>query len=311
MQTRRTRYSGLTAQLPLAISALGALGAFAALTLGESVASAQEIQLTGPLAGAPAVRKERLHREGRFEVAPQFAFSLLDEYRQTHALGATIQYNIKDYLSVGVFGFFTLFSPTTDLTDQIDQVAARNSRTAPNVNHTQTGTGVNTVYGRASFADQTSKINYFAGPQLQFAPFRGKIALFQKLFVDTDLYIHGGLAFVGLSERAYCGDTGQKSCSDPASFTLKDNLAIAPTGGLGLSFYTNGGIGFRAEYRALPFYWNRAGFDSAGSGPNGKFPELQTTGTAKVNGADDSFKWNQMITIGVVVAFPFQTQISE
>ena len=32
--------------------------------------SAQEIQLTGPLAGAPAVRKLRLYREGRFEVAP-------------------------------------------------------------------------------------------------------------------------------------------------------------------------------------------------------------------------------------------------
>ena len=31
----------------------------------------------------------------------------------------------------------------------------------------------------------------FAVP-LYRSPFRGKIALFQKLFVDTDLYIHGG-----------------------------------------------------------------------------------------------------------------------
>ncbi|MBW2459783.1 MAG: hypothetical protein JRI68_35155, partial [Deltaproteobacteria bacterium] len=33
-------------------------------------ARAQEIQLTGPLAGAPAVRRLRLYREGRFEIAP-------------------------------------------------------------------------------------------------------------------------------------------------------------------------------------------------------------------------------------------------
>ena len=46
-------------------------------------ASAQEIQLTGPLAGAPAVRHMRHYREGRFEIAPTASFSLLDEYRRT------------------------------------------------------------------------------------------------------------------------------------------------------------------------------------------------------------------------------------
>lgn len=295
------------------ISALGAAAVLLGASTYASPAAAQEIQLTGPLAGAPAVRKERLHRDGRFEIAPQFAFSLLDEYRQTHAAGATIHYNIKDYLSVGLFGFFSVFNPTTDLTDQIDNVADRNSRTAPNVNHKGTG-APGDPFTYASFKEQTSKIQFFAGPQAQFAPFRGKIALFQKLFVDTDLYVHGGLAFVGLQERGDCGapaPSTQLSCTNPDSFKLQGRTAITGTGGLGLSFYTNKGIGFRAEYRALPFSWNRPGFDSRGAGTDGKFPNLQATGTAVVDGKDQTFKWNQFVTIGVVVAFPWETKISE
>ena len=50
------------------------------VVLASGTASAQEIQLTGPLAGAPAVRQLRLHRAGRFEVSPTVSFTLLDEY---------------------------------------------------------------------------------------------------------------------------------------------------------------------------------------------------------------------------------------
>ena len=48
-----------------------------------------------------------------------------------------------------------------------------------------------------------------ATPQVTFSPFRGKLALFQKLFVDTDLYVHGGVAFVGVKEREDCDAAGQ------------------------------------------------------------------------------------------------------
>ena len=65
-------------------------------------ASAQEIQLTGPLAGAPAVRHERLYRDGRFELAPTVSFTLLDEYKRAILFGARAQYNITDWLAVGV-----------------------------------------------------------------------------------------------------------------------------------------------------------------------------------------------------------------
>src|SRR5579884_3135109 len=69
-------------------------------------AAAQEIQLTGPLKGAPAVRDLRLYREGRFEIAPTVSFTLLDEYRRTILVGARLNYNIKDWIAIGVWGAY-------------------------------------------------------------------------------------------------------------------------------------------------------------------------------------------------------------
>ena len=83
-------------------------------------AKAQEIQLTGPLTGAPAVRQLRLYREGRFEIAPSVSFTLLDEYRRTIFLGGRLAYNIKDWLAIGVWGAFGAVSSNTDLATEID-----------------------------------------------------------------------------------------------------------------------------------------------------------------------------------------------
>ena len=77
------------------------LGIFA-----SSRATAQEIQLTGPLAGAPAVRQLRLHRQGRVEIAPSVSFTLLDEYQRTILPGGRLTYNLADWLAIGVWGAF-------------------------------------------------------------------------------------------------------------------------------------------------------------------------------------------------------------
>ena len=274
----------------------------ATLSLGvlatSTNAQAQEIQLTGPLAGAPAVRKLRQYREGRFEVAPTATFTLLDEYRRTILFGGRLQYNLKEWVGFGVWGGYGAINSTTDLTDQIDQEALRNPRTQANV-------GPNKGAGNNSFIDQTAKIQWVAAPQFTFTPFRGKLAIFQKIFVDTDAYLHGGLAFIGLQERGSCGDAGQPSCSDPKSFALVSRTAIAPTFGLGLNFYLTDLISLGLDYRALPFSWNRAGFDSRGGGNNGKFPDT------KVSSEDQTFKFNQMITIAVGFSLPSHPHVSE
>jgi len=269
--------------------ACGFLGITAA---EEKTAQAQEIQLTGPLAGAPAVRKMRMYREGRFQIAPTVSFTLLDEYRRTIFVGGRLQYNIKEWIAIGAWGGFGVGSLATDLTDQIDKQAPRNTRTATNI-----------APNVGDFDKQTAKIQYVAAPEITFTPFRGKLAIFQKIFVDTDLYLHGGVAVVGLQERGECA-APSKPCNDPASFALQNRTTIAPTFGLGLTFYATNFFSLGVEYRALPFSWNRAGFDSRGE-QNSKAPDN------KITSDDQTFKFNQMITIAFGFSLPAKPKISE
>ena len=268
-------------------SILASLASFAVAT----PAAAQEIQLTGPLAGAPAVRHERLYRDGRFEIAPTVSFTLLDEYQREILFGLRAQYNITDWLGVGVWGAYGAVQITTNQTDLINSTAPRESQTAVNLPAT----------GNMAAA----QMQWVAVPQLQLTPFRGKLAVFQKIFINADAYIHGGLGFVGLKERGDCGATGQSSCTAASSFDLTSRIALSPTFGLGFNFYIGDFMSLGVEYRALPFSWNQGGFDTAGGNPNGNFPDN------KITSADENFKFNQMLTVSLGFSFSMSPTISE
>ncbi|MGA2449712.1 MAG: hypothetical protein ABTD50_13590 [Polyangiaceae bacterium] len=282
-----------------------------------SLAQAQEIQLTGPLKGAPAARHLRHYRQGRIELDPTLSFTLLDEYRRTILVGGRLTYNLTDWLGIGVWGAFAVSSSTTDLTDQINTVAPRSEITATNVNHSQgtctnpDGSTFNCVTANQSFPAQTAKIDYMAAPQVIFTPFRGKLAIFNKIFVDTDLYASGGVAFVGIEERKNCsGTTGTGSatvlaCSLPSSFALASTTKVAPTFSVGLTFYPSSFWSFGVEYRAVPFAWNRSGFDTHGGGPNGNFPD------GNINSQDETFQFNQLVTISLGFYLPTTPSLSE
>jgi outer membrane beta-barrel protein len=270
---------------------LAAAVMFAGVMADAKPAAAQEIQLTGPLAGAPSVRKMRLYRQGRVELAIGPGFTLLDEYQRTIFVAGRLQYNVFDFLGIGVFGGFGAASLSTDLTDKIEDTAPRNSRTAINLPARNYG---------VKFSDQTGKLKYMAAPQITFSPFRGKLAIFQKLFVDTDLYIHGGVAFVGVEERKDC-----TACTTKAAFTTDTRTAVAPTFGLGLTLYTSGLVSVNIEYRAFPFAWNRGGFDSRGAPPDASFPDN------KIDQEDRTFKFNQMIFLAAGFYLPTSPKISE
>jgi outer membrane beta-barrel protein len=288
------------------VQAILATVAAAAVLASTQAARAQEVQLTGPLKGAPAVRNMRLYREGRFEIAPAVSFTLLDEYRRTIVAGARINYNIKDWIAVGVWGGAGVASLTTDLADKIDATAPRNALTAVNVNHTgDLQMNPSRPEGYASFNNQTAQISYIVAPQVTFIPFRGKLAIFNKIFVDTDFYAAGGIGIVGLQERSNCGGGGQPSCTNPASFQLQSQTKFAPTFGVGFTFYLGSLVSLGLEYRALPFSWNRSGFDSRGGGPGNNFPDGQ------VNGDDETFEFNQLVTISLGFSFPTAPKISE
>lgn len=293
---------------------LAATVAFGALLLPgvEQSAQAQEILLTGPLAGAPAVRKQRLYRQGRLEIAPAVSFTLLDEYERLILIGARLNYNITDWLAIGGWGGYSLpaLKLKTDLAKRVQEVnSQRQQRTqdsgVPNVDHKLTRINLS-----QDFTQQLGTIDWVAAPQLTLVPFRGKIGVFQSIYVDTDFYLFGGPAFIGRNERADCGGDAAIGCGPagaPGSeqFEMAKTMTIAPTFGLGFQFYVSkwGAIG--AEWRGLPFSRNTGGFDNHGAGPNGEFPDL------KVDDRDREFKFNQMITISFGVSLPFDYQVSE
>lgn len=280
----------------------------AGLLAKTETASAQEILLTGPLAGAPAVRKLKLYRQGRFEIAPAFSFTLLDEYQRQIFVGARLQYNLTDWFAIGVWGGFSPgpFKITTGLAENIQTV--NRLRQAEDVarggNHTTTFLATQRNLG-PDFTKQLGTIDWIAAPQITLVPFRGKIAIFQSIYADTDLYFFVGPAFVGVKERGDCSPRTSNDCSSPASFNLKSRTAIAPTFGLGLSFYVNKWNAFGFEWRAVPFSRNTGGFDNHGGGPDNRFPDY------KVDEQDREFKFNQMVTVSYGFYFPTMYRQSE
>jgi hypothetical protein len=303
------------------VKAVGAVlaGVTALVALGTE-ANAQEIQLTGPLAGAPAVRKLRLHRAGRFEVAASSSFTLLDQYQRTAMPGGTLTYHITDWIGIGVFGGYGL-QYNTGLADELQDKAIdqRNCAGRPNIKACQL-TAVNLVHnggGKTLASSQLGHIGWLLAPQVVAVPFRGKISLFSALFVDTDVDLFAGVAIIGMKERAPCGhDTdgnviaavsgaGGGPCSSQDSFTLASRVAVAPTFGLGLNFYPASFFGLGFEFRALPFSWNTGGFDVHGGGNNKDFPDNN------VNSADREFHFNTMLTVQAKFAFPISIKSTQ
>lgn len=291
-------------------AAVAGVAALVSLSTVTSTASAQEIQLTGPLAGAPAVRQLRLHRAGRFEVSVGSSFTLLDQYLRTIMPGATLTYHFTDWIGVGVWGGYG-FQYGTGLTDELQQKAIdeRNCAGRPSIKACQL-TAVNLTRNNLA-KDQLGHIQWIAAPQVVAVPFRGKISLFGVATVDTDVDLFAGAAIIGMRERQDCGsDTDGKKISGPAcseqdSFKLASRVTVAPTFGLGLNFYPASFFGLGFEFRALPFSWNTSGFDNHGGGTNKDFPDQS------VNSADREFHFNTMISVQAKFAFPLTIKSSK
>jgi hypothetical protein len=286
---------------------LTALTAGLALLAFTERSEAQELYLTGPLAGAPAVRKLRLYRRTRFEFAPAVSFTLLDEYQRTILLGARLQFNFTDWLAIGGWGAYGgLIRLPTALTENIQEVNEGRIRdqqncaaaATPGCDGVELTDRLTKVNMGDDLKDQLGGIDWVAAPQITLTPLRGKLALFQSIYLDTDFYISAGPAFVGLKERADCD-----VCADVFKTTTR--TTIAPTFAVGLSFYVNKWSALGFEYRGLPFAWNISGFDTAGGGKDDEFPDN------KITDADQRFRFNQMMTISYNIYLPTQYKVSE
>jgi len=280
------------------------LAAALALFAFTESAQAQQILLTGPLAGAPAVRKLRLHRQGRLEFAPEVTFTLLDEYQRTILLGARLNYNFTDWLGFGAWGALgSVIRLPTYLTDQVQNVNA--SRQQQDPNGQTLDRRLTAVNLGPDFKKQLGGIDWVVAPQITAVPFRGKLALFQSIYMDTDLYFFGGPAFIGVTERKNCAGTVDDPCQGPGAYNTASRVAIAPTFGLGLTFYINKWSALGFEGRLLPFSINSGGFDTAGGGKDKKFPDN------KITDDDRRFNITPMLSLSYNIYLPFDYRVSE
>jgi len=279
------------------------IGAALALFTASKTASAQEVVVTGPLAGAPAAHKLRLYREGRFEFQPNVTFSLLDEYQRNIMIGATLHYNISDSFAFGVWGTFGAIKLNTALSDHVQSQITGRGCSGDTLTESL-DCRLTTVNLGQKFSNQVDKIAWIAVPEITFTPFRGKIAFFQSLFADTDLHFFVGPAFVGLKERKDC--TNATSCNAVQAGTPEaSRMTITAAFGLGLSFFTHKWGALAVDWRAVPFSRNLGGFDTAGSGPNKAFPDGQ------ISADDRHFRFNQFVSVGYSIFLPFENRISE
>ena len=297
---------------------LTVLGLVVAATCGVvgSRAEAQEVQITGPLAGAPAVRHMRIYRSGRFQLQPTVGFTINDSFSRSILAGLQIGYHFADWIGLQAFFHYNVAPIDTDLTDQIK------------------AKGQSTEFNRLSlptnenFPKQIGKINFMAGAQATFVPLRGKLALFQAAFVDTDFYLFLGAAFVSVQERKDITGNAAKNCSsdaaDGGTYRMggqaaceksqelsTSRIAIAPTFGVGLSIYFTDYVAMTLEWRAFPFKWNTSGTDEGGTGKNrqsdskGEFPD------GEIDASDRTFQFNQMFGLGFAFYLPAKSKLTE
>jgi outer membrane beta-barrel protein len=291
---------------PIIAFVLG-VGLLVGLGLTTESASAQEIQITGPLAGAPACHHCRIHREGRFQLQPTVGFSLQDEYARSIMFGLQINYHITDWLGIGLWGRYSPLDIDTDLTTQVKengQTSERNVLSLPNA---------------AEFGNQIARFRTAFALQLTFVPLRGKLSLFQELFVDADFYIFAGVAGIlvdqrgperpediSVSMRPAClasaaPDVRTSECGQVERESIFD---VTFTAGVGLMMYVTDWFGLSFEWRALPFAWNTSGTDE-------KNQDGQTFPDGIVDGNDNIYRLNHMVNIGFAFFLPTTVQITE
>jgi hypothetical protein len=292
------------------------------VALTPSTASAQEIQITGPLAGQPAVRRLRQYRVNRVQLTvPTLGYTLQDEFARSILVGMEAAFHFTDYFGIGVWGsmanFGNAFQIDTDLTSQV------------------VANGQSTVNNRLSlpdptaFASQVARLQGIVSVHAIFAPLRGKLSLFQGAFVDTDFYAMLGFALGFVEERADVIGADAIACTNPDQFPMTAagmagavagdvcnatqgarGSRVAPTAifGVGLNLYFNGLIGMAIQWRMFPFNMNPSGTDDGGGDePNSSVSPQD----GLIDAQDQRFYFHHQFSLGLIINLPPEATISE
>ena len=267
------------------------------LRSGAGTASAQDVQVSGPLAGATSVKKLRLWRAMRLHVEPFFAFTIGDEYSRSLIVGGEVRFHFLDWLGIGGWGGYSVAKIDTNLTKEVQ---AKGFTT--NANRLS-------LPDRNNYPSQIGRINWWTGVEVHFVPFRGKLAMFQKVFVDADLDFFVGAAFVGVEERADA--VGRPSPGDVTFCEIEGNMmdtgclesqlartkrtVIAPSFGVAFSAFFKDFVGIAFRWRGIPFKYTTGGTDSSAIG---------SPGQGVIDSDDRLRQFNNMFTVGVIFALP-------
>lgn len=280
----------MKAGIAVLVVIVGSAGLFAP----PHVARAQEILLEGPLAGAPAVRRMVLYREGRFFVTPTVTFTILDTYRRHVLFGVKAEYNIFDWLSVGIHATGG-FGWRTGIADQVNELGEDQ---VPGLNY-----DLNFPL-RGELDKQLGQLQSLNAIEARLIPLRGKFSLFGKLFLAMDVYANLGLGIAVVKERGETdcseetlGDSHEgPTCPLNRYLPMKSRAAFGPSFGAGVGVYFTEWIGLNLEYRSTPFTWNQSGTD--------EFGRSEVHLDRKIDEKDRRLAWNHMVTLGCTVILP-------
>ncbi len=258
-----------------------------------SSAGAQDVHVSGPLAGATSVKNQRIWRGMRLHVEPFFAFTIGDEYSRSLIAGAELRFHFTDWFGIGGWGGYSVAKLDTNLAKEV-----RSKGVTTNANRLD-------LPSRENFPDQTGRVNWWSGVELHFVPFRGKLAMFQKVFFDADLDFFVGAAFVGIEERtnavglpapgnvSTCEIAGD-STPDPGCLTSQGarskRTGIAPSFGVAFNAFFHDFLGVSFAWRGIPFKYNTGGTDNNNDG--------------QIDSSDRLKQFNNMFTIGLTFVLP-------
>jgi outer membrane beta-barrel protein len=322
---------------------IGALAFVGASAVGSS-AMAQEVQISGPLAGAPSCRRCVQYRAQRFVVAPSFGITLQDDFQRAMVIGVQAAYHFNDIVGLGLYAGYAAIQIPTPLSAATASYSGLPSPADPSMRVNEFRASYN-VPDQAQFSRQLGRMGLILGlPQLTITPLRGKLALFQNVFIDADVSVFAAPAVVLVEERRNFDafrDNGAGGGmilppTDPDVLASQTARSTRPafTGmfGAGFNFYINRFLSLSFEYRAFPFSWNTSGTDEnstaqtcgdntmqscAGSPdylvrPMGNTPARgMPGGRFLLDENDRSFRFNQMVNFSLNI-FPQTTpRISE
>jgi outer membrane beta-barrel protein len=175
------------------------LVATALVTAGTLLPDTAHAKKPGVLEGKPIVVERIELRKLRFSVTPLVGMSLSQPYVHKGFAGATLRFDITDWIGVKVGGAYGVLNVDAKLLKAINDgglpagqaVMGRAEPIRPNSEID------NPAPLRHDFRAGLTALQWQGSADLAFTPFAGKLGIFQSIFTEYDIYIFGGVGLTG------------------------------------------------------------------------------------------------------------------